>query len=442
MRSWMRLVAAAAIAALLCPASSDAQTSTAADPDQADQERPRGAIRWRNRPSLQLGEVRLDIRFKAQLDWRTFDPEIGQDVFDRRSLRGGINGEIGNHFEFQIEHDLYGQFDELSRAERALGGEWKDLFFRWRTFRQVEVTAGRFKVPFGREQNVSFSDIDFAYRSGISATIPPARDKGVMVNGRFLRRGLTYEVGVFDDDGDNGRLQEPQFSVSGATEDIGPSFAGRITGLPMRPVGETFETLRLGFAYGIADVPEGLNSLRGQAVYGDEFFEPVYVKGRRTRMGAELTFTPGPVGIAAEWMQAREQRNGQGLGDVDLSDFITSGWYVSGTWLVTGEDKEDFNNPRSPLFRGGIGAVEVAVRLETLQFESEDKTGPAFRNPRAEHILPNGDTAWSFGVNWFPNRWVRLTINGIREEFDDLRRTPANNTIVFWSGVGRLQLTF
>ncbi len=81
-------------------------------------------------------------------------------------------------------------------------------------------------MPFGREELISFSDIDFAYRALVSTTIPPARDKGVMVNGRFLRRGVTYEVGVFDDDGDNGRLTEPQFAVGGDPEDIGPSFAG------------------------------------------------------------------------------------------------------------------------------------------------------------------------------------------------------------------------
>jgi phosphate-selective porin OprO/OprP len=443
MGAWMKSLTVALALVLLYPAASAAQAPAVADQDQADEDSPRGVFRWRNRPSIQLGPVRLDIRFKTQLDWRTFDPEIDEDLFDRRSLRGGINGEIGDHFEFQVEHDLYDRFDESSDGKRVFGGDWKDLFVKWRTFRQAEVSVGRFKVPFGREELVSFSDIDFAYRALVSTTIPPARDKGVMVGGRFLRRGLTYEVGIFDDDGDNGRLTEPQFAVGGAPEDIGPSFAARITGVPMRPAGEIFETLRLGFALGMADVPEGLNSLRGQSVYGTvDFFEPVYVKGRRTRVGAELSYTPGPFGLNAEWMQAREERKGQGLGDVDLSDFITSGWYVSGTWLITGEDKDGFNNPRNNLFGGGIGAVEVAARLEKLQFESEDKTGPAFRNPRAEHILPNSDTSWSLGINWFPNRWVRLTVNGIREEFDDIRRTPLDNTTVFWSGIGRLQLTF
>jgi phosphate-selective porin len=448
MRTGVRFAIFALLAVIAAPTLAAGQADQAAATQQDDPERT--GFRWRNRPSFQFGELRVDIRFKTQLDWRTFDPEIGETTFERQQVRGGINAEYGNHFEVQIEHDLYGggthcevELDDPEDDECLFGGRWRDVFFRWRTFRQAEITVGRFKVPFGREELISFSDTDFAYRALVSTTIPPARDKGVMVNGRFLRRGVTYEVGMFDDDGDNGRLTEPQFAVGGAPEDIGPSFAARFTGTPLRPLSERLETFRLGFAYGLADVPEGLNSLRGQTAHGtDDFFEPVYVKGRRQRVGVEASFTPGPVGFAAEWMQAREEREGQGLGDVDLSDFITTGWYANATWFITGEDKEDFNNPRNPLFGGGIGAVEIAARYEKLQFESEDKTGPAFRNPRAEHILPNSDRAWTFGVNWFPIRWVRITINAIREEFEDTRRTPVAGITQYWSGLGRLQLVF
>jgi phosphate-selective porin len=190
-------------------------------------------------------------------------------------------------------------------------------------------------------------------------------------------------------------------------------------------------------------MPEGLNSLRGETVYGTEdFFEPVYIKGRRTRMGAEFNYTPGPLGFTAEWMRAREERKNQGLGDADLSDLLTTGWYTSATWMVTGDRKEDFNNPRRPLFDGGIGAIELAVRYEQLQFESEEKVGPAFRNPRAEHILGNTDKVWTFGINWFVNRWARLTANVMREEFEDAVRTPQPGVTKFRSGVLRLQLVF
>jgi phosphate-selective porin OprO/OprP len=404
---------------------------TAQDTPNSQGSPPPIALRWRNRPSIQIGEhVRLDLRLKLAYDWREFDPEIGEVSEAWRIRRGGINGQIADHFEFQIERDL-----------NSLG-RWRDVYLQWTTFRQFQVTAGRFKVPFGREELISISDLDFAFRALVSSTIPPARDKGVMVQGRFLQRGLTYEFGVFDDDGDNGVLQEPQFSVTGDVEGIGPSFAGRVTATPLRRLADTFGTLRVGFAYGEARLPEGLNSLRGEMEYGKDFFEPVYVKGRRKRMGVEVSYTPGPVGLSAEWMQAREQRKNQGLGDVDLSDMITTGWYVAGTWLVTGEDKVDFNNPDNSLFAGGFGAVELGVRYERLGFESADKVGPAFTNPRAEHILGNTDSVWSFAANWFLNRWVRVTLNAIHEELEDPLRAPIPGTKEYWSGLARLQLVF
>jgi len=425
-----RSVKVAAVIALVAVTTTPAVVFAQSGSERDDE--PRADIRWRNRPSIQIGEnVRVDLRLKLQLDWRRFDPEIDEDHFDFRVRRAGIRGELGDHVQFEIERDLNDD------------GRWRDVFVNWRSFRPLQVSVGRFKVPFGREELISITDVDFAFRTLVSTTIPPARDKGVMVHGRVLRRGLTYEVGVFDDDGDNGRLQEPQFSVTGVIEDLGPSYAGRVTATPLRPIASTFENLRVGVAYGAVDVPEGLNSLRGQTVYGTrEFFPPVYVNGQRTRLGAEFTYTPGPVGLAAEWMQAREQRLSQGIGDVDLSDLVTTGWYGSATWLVTGEDKGNFDNPRRPLFQGGIGAVELGVRYEELQFESADKVGPAFRNPRAEHILSNSDRVWTAGLNWWPNRWVRITLNAIREEFKDPPRTPLPDTTEFWSGVARLQLVF
>lgn len=422
MRPFCGMVAALlALVIMSAPASAQDQPAAAT----------RSPLRWRNRPSLQLGPLRLDLRAKAAYDWRRFDPEIDEDVDLWRVRRGGVNGELGEHLEFQIERDLF------------RGGNWRDVFVNWRTFRQFELSAGRFKVPFGREQQVSITSVDFAARSLASDTIAPARDKGVMAHGRFLRRGLTYEVGVFDDDGDNGRLEEEQFVVSGELADVGPSVAARVTATPLRPLADTFERLRVGIAYGGASIPEGLNSLRGTTRYGTtDFFEPVYVNGRRSRMGVEFVYTPGPVGLAAEWMQARDERKRQGLGDVDLSDLITTGWYTAATWLITGERKEDFASPRKPLFAGGVGALEVAVRYERLGFESADKVGPAFSNPRAEHILGNTDRVWTIGLNWFANRWVRATLNAVREEFDDAARTPRPATARFWSGVGRLQVVF
>ncbi len=403
-------------------------TSTAAQ-DQ------RGLV-WDDRPTIVFGkDVTLGIRAKVQLDWRRFDPEIDEDTYDFRTARVGLKGKLTSHFDYEVERAIErdGEF-----------GEWKDVYLNWSTFDAIRVRAGRFKMPFGLEQNTGAADVDFAYRSLASSTIAPGRDRGVVVYGELGRLG--YEAGLFDDDGDNGELKEPQFVEEGENlKGVGPSFAARLTGDLFRalPVPDKLKSANFGVAYTNANVPEGLNSLRGQSVWGTEdFFEPVYVKGRRQRYGAQFDWTPGPTGLKAEWMQSREQRIGQSNRNQDLSDFIGTGWYVSGTWFVTGEDKDNNVNPRRPIFQGGIGAIEIGARYDRLEFRSANKTGTAFTNPRADPLLANTDRVWTFGVNWMLNRWVRAITNAIHEEFADASRTPDPGTASYWSGLLRLQVVF
>lgn len=196
-----------------------------------------------------------------------------------------------------------------------------------KTYDAFRIKAGRFKMPFGLEQNTGPTETDFAYRSLISTAIAPGRDRGAMVYGELGRLG--YEVGVFDDDGANAELEEERFVVEGEDlEGVGPSCAGRITGDLFRllPVPAKLKSANFGLAYTNADVPEGLNSLKGESVFGSDFFKRVYVKGRRQRLGAQFDWTPGPTGLKAEWMQAREQRLGQSNRNEDLSDFLSTGW--------------------------------------------------------------------------------------------------------------------
>jgi phosphate-selective porin len=408
----------------------------------AAQNEPRRGFAWHDRPAIVFGEdVYVDFRVKANLDWRVFDPELdGEDLFELDAGRLGLKGEITRHLDFEIERDL------ILEPETNTGrwGDWKDVYLNWDTFDPFSVRGGRFKLPFGLEQNIGRTDLDFAYRARASQQLAPARDKGVMVYGRFFGRGLTYEAGWFHTDGDIGKLSEPQFAPEGEVRQ-GPTYAGRVTAAVLRPmVGEDaeLESLRLGGAYTIGRIPEGLNSLRGETPYGYDYFLPVYVKGYRQRVGVELDWTPGPFGIRAEWMQSREDREEQGLGDVDLPDVLGTGWYVSGTWIVTGESKDDNINPRHPVYEGGAGAIELGVRYDQLGFSSASQEGPALPGPRAPHILGNTDRAWTAGVNWYPMRHVRLIGNAIHEDFEDPARTPMPGQTGFWSGIFRLQLVF
>jgi len=401
---------------------------------------------WNDRPTIVFGDdINIELKARVQVDWRHYDPEVNEETFDVRTVRFGLEGELTRHFNWEIEREV----DEFADAEEAVEkwqlGDWKDVYFNWRTFDAVRVRAGRFKMPFGLEQTISVSDLDFAYRALGSVKIAPGRDTGVMAYGELLEGSLLYEAGVFDDDGDNGELEAERFIGEGQDlEDIGPSIAARVVGEPFRrlPVPDRLKGAELGIAYTTSNVPEGLNSLQGEEVWGYNFFEKVYVNGRRQRLGLQFDWSPGPLGFRGEWMRSREERIGQSNRNEDLSDFIGTAWYTSATWLVTGEDKDSDVQPRRPLFKGGAGAVEIGVRYDELAFESASKTGTDFTNPRAEHLTPNADRTITFGVNWLANRWVKVVANALRQSFEDETRTPVSGTTSFWSGLLRLQVAF
>jgi phosphate-selective porin OprO/OprP len=399
----------------------------------------RGLV-WDDRPKIVFGEdLTVELKGRIQLDWRWFDPDLGEELFDFRTLRLGLKGDLTRHFEWEIERAA----EEIE--ERWQPGDWKDVYINWRTFHAVRVKAGRFKMPFGLEQNTSVSDLDFAFRSLGSAIITPARDTGAMVYGELLDGSLVYEGGVFEHDGDNGALDEPQFVEDGQeAEDVGPSVAVRVTGEIFRrlPMPDRLKGAEVAVAYTTAQVPEGLNSLKGEGVWGDDFFEPVYVNGRRQRLGFQFDWSPGPTGFKAEWMQSREERQGQGNRNEDLSDFIGEAWYASATWLVTGEDKDSDVQARRPVFQGGFGAVEIGIRYDSLTFRSASTDGPAYTNPRADHLVPNSSSNVTFGGNWLLNRWVKVIANGIHTTIDDETRTPVSGVTSYWSGLVRLQVAF
>jgi phosphate-selective porin len=171
----------------------------------------------------------------------------------------------------------------------------------------------------------------------------------------------------------------------------------------------------------------------------DTFFEPVYVKGHRRRWGADADWTLGPASARAEYTWESDDRLRQGLGDQDLPDARARAWHVSGSWILTGEDKRRPVRADAPFLQGGAGAIEVAARYERLWFDSAGGTDAPFRNPRSETIFGSGDRVLTLGVNWTLNRFMKILVNGIREQVEDPERSPVPNGAAFWSRVVRLQ---
>ncbi len=400
-------------------------------------------LEMRPRPRVHLGDwIRLDFRVKFLHDLRTFEPEItGEegDVANLRTMRVGIEGRITPHFEFEIDRELRNEVAAALRMRtRDTEALWRDVYGNFRYWRRFQIRAGQFKIPFGLDAQQGTAHRDFAFRSLIGERLAPGRDVGIMAHARVLDRRVQYQAGIFISDGWKARL--PDNTRSGER-----TIAGRIAAAPLRffkvpSAVKPFQELELGFAVAQTPVTEGLHSLRGRTwVDTHNFFPRIFVRGQRWRMGAELNWVHGPFSLSGEVIRVTDQRLGQGIRGQDLSDLIARGWYSAGTWLVTGEQKQNVVRPRRDFGTGkGFGAFEIAGRYEQLRFGSAANPGLPSRSTRAANILSQSERVATFGVNWYLNRHMRIQYNWIREVLEDGRTAPIPGVNTYWSRFARM----
>jgi phosphate-selective porin len=149
--------------------------------------------------------------------------------------------------------------------------------------------------------------------------------------------------------------------------------------------------------------------------------------------------------IKSEFIDVRDERLGQGLRGEDLPPLRAQGWYVSATQPLFGrlDHGSEGSFLRSIVPGGGVGIFEATARYETIRFSSEPSEGflPS-RNPRAPVVVGNDDRAWTFGINWRANRYLKFQYNSIRETLSDPARTPIEGENYYWAQLARIQLFF
>lgn len=400
----------------------------AAAPQKKEKTYP--AFELNDHPSIVFGKgSHLDFRARFAADYdeseaSTEDP-AEKSALDLGKKRLGVSGEIANVIEFQIE------------AELTETDPWRDLYGEVKYFPFARVRGGKFKIPFSLDENTSASRLDFLNRSLISTHLAPGRDIGLMVHGRVWNELIKYETGVFEHDGKNARTNNPEKVFGGQT------FAGRVNVEPLRNRKDAVGDLSIGVAFTRSDVPEGISGVRGQTVLEQTFFSGADypVNGPRTRTGVEMEFLPGPASVKAEWIRLETERRGESVEDTDLSPIVGEGWYLSGTFALTGEKKSRVDRPKKPLFQGGFGAIEVAARFESLEFKSGSSSEQGSTSPRADTILGNRDQVTTLGVNWYINRFLKVQANFVRETLDDPAQGPLPSKASFNSQMIRVQFS-
>jgi phosphate-selective porin len=252
-----------------------------------------------------------------------------------------------------------------------------------------------------------------------------------MIHGRVGGRWLEYQAGYFTRDGDHMRTSQ--------TEGGQDAMAARIVASPFAgSENHVLAPLQIGVATMRSQLDDRFG-VRGRTVFGDGvFFDRVYVNGDRRRLGLEASWDGGPIGLSSEYIVVSDQRKAMGFDGEDLADIRTSSWYLAGTWTLTGERKDGRIEPRRQLLHGGLGAVELALRVEGLRFDDALASVPEPLDSFG--VAGNADHVATVGLNWYLNHYVKIQWNLVRERIADPERSPAPTSGgIFTSNVLRFQ---
>ncbi len=342
--------------------------------------------------------------------------------FRVRRARIGIDATFFKYLDFKVEGDF---------GEQGTPFILTDGYVELKYFPEARFRGGQFKVPFSFEELTSSRFIDFVERSVVNNLVP-ARDVGVMLHGRLLGGLLEYYGGYFNGTGQN------TFENNDSKD-----FAGRLLVRPFQfagiPALSKFHVA--GHAtFGDQDVnpapsPPPANSLQGRTDGRFVFFPRVASRGDRLRYGFEAVYALGPFGLYGEYIRTEQERN-LNPDNSNIGDLEGEGWYVAGTFFVTGEEKNHGKAPKVKPMNprtGDWGALELAARYAQLDFSSK---GP-LPSPGA-----NAVDALTVGFNWYLSPNVRMMFNFVQNWFENDLMTPITGEDTSWEILSRLALWF
>ncbi len=128
--------------------------------------------------------------------------------------------------------------------------------------------------------------------------------------------------------------------------------------------------------------------------------------------------------------------------DPALDDPSFGGYYLQGSWLITGETRRynaatgSFQNPRpkSPFAHdGGWGAFELAARFSHTDLNSNE--GSLGTAPIAGAIRGGEQDVFALGLNWYLNPNIKVLFNYLMIDVDRLNPAGPGNTTPFGAGV-------
>jgi phosphate-selective porin OprO/OprP len=373
-----------------------------------------------NRPLIRSADSAFSLAFRGRLqfDAGSFhqDSNLPASVSAGRDLRNGahfrraqlgVEGKVFRDFEYEFVFDF-----GSSGTERA--GQIYLMRLGYTGIPHVTINAGAIQPKFTLDDSTSSGDLTFMERSSIVNTLLDP------YGGSDSRRGLEvrYQSEDFLRDGDNLLLAA---TFTGAriaetkTDDEGTQILGRAA---YRFHSDATSNFQIGVnaarivnhpdgGIAIGDRPETRVDGTRLVGFGSPGLAPEVGAKSGWMWGLEAAANYGPFTMQGEYFRHTLERS-----DTALKDPAFSGWYVQGSYMLTGESRP-YNTataafgapaPLHPFDRddGGWGAWEVKAR-----YSVNDLDAFVFDPNPANRVRGGEQRIIGTGVNWYMNRNVR-----------------------------------
>jgi phosphate-selective porin OprO/OprP len=349
------------------------------------------------------------------------------DGFNFRRIRFGIEGKAFGDFQYSFVYDFGGSANEEGGKVNAAWVQYNGLVF-------ARLRVGAFPTPTGLEDGGSYTTMLFAERPAVAEVVRGLAGADARVGAALYSGGERWTL--------SGTVTGNIAGVQTYDEQLG--FVGRATFVPYK---QNDTLIHLGLAANVIvnpaatgpDVPGGAPSpirLRERPelrVDSARLVDTGSIDADGvTALGLEFGAQHGSLYLQAEYFDIAVERRASALPDPDFS-----GWYLEGSWLLTGERRvyntatAGFDGPKvAKAFSakdGNWGAWELGLRYSILDLNYRENDLPALGSIRG------GEQAiLSVGLNWYLNPAVSMQFAYRNVSVD---RTSPGGT-AFGAGVG------
>jgi len=339
-------------------------------------------------------------------DWTNYsqdDANIAQigvqdDEFQVRSARLSLIGSIGR--DYKVGYQIGGEYKGFD-TEPEQNWQLTDLSLTFPLGDRTKLAVGKIKETFSYEMVGDAANLPHSER--VLNPFFVSRNFGARVVHVFgADKRATVSAGAYNDGWD----------INSKTS-RGWDLTARATGLVWDdPANQRF--LHLGLAYRhVASDGQLRYKGRAETNVGDNAVDTGNIAADGAdHFGAEALLNVGPFSLLGEYVAAN-------VDSPTLDDPDFSGWYLTGSWVITGETRPYDRNvgyARRVIPKGYGGAPELVVRFSSVDLDSGPVSGGSFDKT---YLGVNwwATSRWKFGIGW-GHTW--LDRNGLNGESDTI----------------------